>query len=58
MSALGSLGFGIPRLHLPIGTDVERVIIQRPLQRVLSFLGHSIHDVINDPIARNKVYGF
>ena len=28
---------------------------QRVLQRVLSFTGHTIHDVINDPMARQKV---
>jgi hypothetical protein len=58
MSMLGSLGLGIPRLNIRSGTDVERVIHQRPLQRVLAFLGHTIHDVINDPVARNRVYGF
>jgi hypothetical protein len=58
MSALDSLGYGIPRLRLPTGTDVERVIVQRPLQRVLSFLGRTIDDVINDPIVRNQVYGY
>ena len=31
---------------------------QRVLQRVLSFTGHTIHDVINDPIARHKVAGY
>ena len=31
---------------------------QRVLQRVLSFTGHTIHDVINDPIARQKVAGY
>jgi hypothetical protein len=28
------------------------------LQRVLSFTGHTIHDVINDPVARQKVAGY
>ena len=58
MSAMDSLGFGIPRLRLRDGTEVERIIVQRPLQRVLAFLGRSIHDVVNDPIVKNQVYGF
>ena len=37
---------------------IEHVVIQRVLHRVLAFTGRSIHDVINDPIARNEVLGF
>jgi hypothetical protein len=36
---------------------VERVV-QRPLNRVLAFLGRSIDDVVNDPIVKNQVYGY
>jgi hypothetical protein len=36
---------------------VERVV-QRPLNRVLAFLGRNIDDVVNDPIVKNQVYGY
>ena len=36
---------------------VERVV-QRPLNRVLAFLGRTINDVVNDPIVKNQVYGY
>lgn len=52
------MGFGTPRLEMGDGAEIERVIVQRPLQRVLAFLGCSIDDVCNDPIARNQVIGY
>jgi hypothetical protein len=52
------LGFSTPRLSLHGGPSIERIVQQRPLRRVLAFLGYSIDDVINDPIVRNKVLGF
>ena len=58
MSAVNPLGFGTLRLSIRHGPGVERIIEQRPLRRVLAFLGYSIDDVINDPIVRNKVFGF
>ena len=58
MSALNALGFSKPRLSLHGGPNIERIVQQRPLRRVLAFLGYSIDDVINDPIVRNKVFGF
>ena len=36
---------------------VER-IVQRPLNRVLAFIGRTIDDVVNDPIVKNQVYGY
>jgi hypothetical protein len=36
---------------------VERVV-QRPLNRVLAFTGRTIDDVVNDPVAKNEVYGY
>ena len=36
---------------------VERVA-QRPLNRVLAFIGRTIDDVVNDPIVKNQVYGY
>ena len=34
------------------------VQLQNALRRVLSFTGHTIDDVVNDPIAKAKVLGF
>ena len=36
----------------------ERVVLQRPLDRILAFTRRSIHDVVNDPVARNEVLGY
>ena len=36
---------------------LERVV-QRPLTRVLAFIGRTIDDVVNDPIVKNQVYGY
>ena len=52
------LGFGGVAPQQPAGDQIEHVLIQRPLQRVLAFTRHSIDDVINDPIARNEVLGY
>lgn len=52
------LGFNIPRLGRQEGEAIEQVVAQRPLQKVLRFLGCSIHDVCNDPITRDKVRAF
>jgi hypothetical protein len=35
-----------------------RYASQRPLHRVLAFTRRSIDDVVNDPIAKNEVYGY
>ena len=53
------LGFGLRRLRpLEAGDKTEYVQVQRPLRRVLAFTGHSIDDVVNNPVARNKVRAF
>lgn len=36
----------------------EHVVRVHPLRRVLAFTRRSIDDVINNPIARNEVYGY
>ena len=36
----------------------EHVMIQRPLQRILSFCRRSIDDVVNSPLAKNEVLGY
>jgi len=53
------IGFGGSLPSKPDAPDrVEHVIIQRPLDRVLAFTRRSIHDVINNPLARNEVVGY
>jgi hypothetical protein len=58
--ALPGLSGGGAPLSLPerAPSAVEHVVISHPLHHVLAFTGHSIHDVINDPIARNQVFGY
>lgn len=58
MSNDSILGFGAAIPQKPAGDNVEYVLIQRPLQRVLAFTRRSIDDVVNDPIARNEVIGY
>ena len=38
--------------------DTEYILVQRPLQRVLAFLGHSIDDVCTNPIVKCQVVGY
>lgn len=55
----GSLpGLGVLRLHGHGGREVERVVQQMPLRRVMDFLRCSIDDVINDPMVRWQVAGY
>jgi len=58
MSALNSLGLGIRRILRRNGDNVEQVLTQRPLHRVLAFTGNSIDDVVNSPLAKNQVLGY
>jgi hypothetical protein len=58
MSELNSLGFGRPRLAEAAEPNVENVLVQEPLQRVLAFTGRSIDDVVNSPIVKNQVLGY
>jgi hypothetical protein len=55
MRSLGLGGFGSRNFDEP---KVSYVLLQRPPQRVLNFTGHSIDDVVNDSIVKNKVLGF
>lgn len=53
-----SLGYSRrPRLAAP-AQHVEHVLIQKTLARIFAFTGVSIDDVVNDPIARNKVRSY
>ena len=49
-----------PRVSLPgeLAQPVEQVVTMRPLHRILAFTLRSIDDVVNDPIAKNEVYGY
>jgi hypothetical protein len=52
------LGYqSLPRLPAA-QTGIEFVMRQRSLHRVLAFIGRSIDDVVNDPIAKNQVRGY
>ena len=57
MSAPHPLGFGTPRLTR-FGQEMEQVLVQRPLNRILSFIQCSIDDVVNDPVVKGKVRGY
>ncbi len=58
MADLDVLGSGTNRPRRDETPAIEAVITLRPLSRILAFSGRSIHDVINDPIARNEVRGW
>lgn len=58
MSALNGLGLGMRRIHRPNQDNVEQVLTQRPLHRVLAFTGNSIDDVVNSPLVKNQVLGY
>jgi hypothetical protein len=58
MSAFDPLGLHAPRLTPQPKGGTEHLHPQHALQRVLAFLGHSIDEVCNDAIVKNKVYGF
>lgn len=58
MSVFDSPGFGAPQLP---GTDRGYVAVLtegQALNRVLEFTGYTIHDVVNNPVARNAVTGY
>ncbi len=54
----GNLGFTPPRVDAWAPPNVEYVIVQRPLQRLMAFTGHSIDDIVNSPIAKNRILGY
>ena len=52
---LPGLGFS----HRPYrGQATEYIVIQQPLRRVLAMIGRTIDDVVNNPIAKNEVFGY
>ena len=53
------LGFGFRRIRpFEAGDKTEYVQVQQPLRRVLAFTGHSIDDVVSNPVARNTVRAY
>ena len=58
MTQFNSLGFTRPSLHGDAQPNIEHVIVQRPLDRVLEFTRRSIDDVVNSPIVKNEVLGY
>lgn len=56
----GLSGFGIPFARVLKGHEakVSHVLKERALHRVLRFTGHTIDDVVNNPIVKNKVLGY
>ena len=58
MTEFNSLGLGGRRQLLRQESRTEHVMVQRPLQRLLAFRGHSIDDVVNNPIVKNEVLGY
>ena len=52
------IGFrAMPRLT-PAATGTSYVMRQHTLRRVMAFVGRSIDEVVNDPIAKNQVRGY
>ena len=58
MTKEDSLGFRKLTFGQPDEAAVVRVIVNNPINRIMSFLGLSIHDVVNCRIAKNKVKGY
>jgi len=58
MSAFDSLGLGTAQLPGMNRGPVVMLSEAQVLGRALEFTGYTIHDVINDPIARNTVAGY
>jgi hypothetical protein len=58
MEPFNPLGIRSVSRPVPHPADQAYVVRHGPLHRVLAFTGFSIHDVINDPIARNIVAAY
>jgi hypothetical protein len=58
MDTLTGLGLGASPPSPPAGAQTTHVVVQQPLRRVLAFTGHSIDDIVNDPIAKQIVLGY
>ncbi len=58
MSEFNGLGFGMRGFDGGSGDSYTYVQRQSPLRGIFAFIGRSIDDVINDPIARQEVRGY
>jgi hypothetical protein len=59
MSGLSSLGLGGGSFGVDLDAQpIERFVVQKPLHRVLAFIGRDIDDVVNDRIVKNQVIGY
>ena len=58
MSDLHSIGAGPVHLPKSFETPTELVLIHRPLDRIMQFVGYNIHDVVNNPVAKHAVLGY
>jgi hypothetical protein len=58
MSRFNSLGFGNPAPAPNEGAGPRYLISRYPLRRVMAFLGHSIDELCDDPVVKNKVFGY
>jgi hypothetical protein len=59
MNGPDSLGLRGGPLRRPDSLNrTEFLLVQRPLSRILAFTRRSIDDVVNDPVAKNEVYGY
>ena len=58
MSQFRSLGLSRINLQKDADTGIELVLVHRPLDRILAYVGYTIDDVVDNPIAKNAVLGY
>ena len=46
------------KLPQQAGAQPQYLVVDRPLDRILAFTGYSIDDIVDNPIARQTVFGF
>jgi hypothetical protein len=49
---------GVPRLEQRALGRPELRVVQRPLRRVMAFLGYTIDELCNDRVVKNRVLGY
>ena len=58
MDYLGAFGFSRNKSRPVLSDPTELVMTQRPLNHILSHVGYSIDDVVDNPIAKHAVLGY
>ena len=58
MSILRGFGLTLAKPFISPEPKVSYVLRQQALNRILSFTGRSIDDVVNDPIVKNQILGY